>query len=385
MDPNQPLSGGEPESASLPDTGPLMKQPTQQEAFVFFSVYRNTRNRTSSDIDWEAVAADNGWKNGSTAKVRFGQIRRKLDIDNWDFSNKARAGDNDNTSNLEASASSSTTKAVKRKASSAQLDGSTAKKTPRTARLRAPGTPTPLGGRGKGRGAKSEAIVMDEPDDADDESVDDKKGSTGLSSVNSQVSAYSEGSEVTTPIPFNLPTTSGTRTGSTTFPPFIPSAAVSSDSGVYASSTFLSPHRFEPKTRSPLSKTTTTLGDETAPPAASSSSPTSLRMGSSIDDIRAELERLSGRQANMLREYPREELLRPTTFTPSRRGSVASSITADGQTQRAPATVSSTHDQSHPLGYSLADIDNMWDEQVASRNAETMSLGSTDMELDGSI
>ncbi|KAK0741697.1 hypothetical protein B0T21DRAFT_432982 [Apiosordaria backusii] len=57
------------------------KKPTSAEAFLFFSIIKNLRTRP--DIDWEGVARDNGFKNAETAKVRYGQVRRKLDIDNW--------------------------------------------------------------------------------------------------------------------------------------------------------------------------------------------------------------------------------------------------------------------------------------------------------------
>ncbi|KAK4205636.1 hypothetical protein QBC40DRAFT_311888 [Triangularia verruculosa] len=57
-------------------------QPSPAETFLFYSIVKNLRTRP--DIDWEGVAKDNGFKNADTAKVRYGQVKRKLKIDQWE-------------------------------------------------------------------------------------------------------------------------------------------------------------------------------------------------------------------------------------------------------------------------------------------------------------
>ncbi|KAM5351963.1 hypothetical protein ACJ41O_004686 [Fusarium nematophilum] len=54
------------------------KEPTAAEAMLFFSIVKHTRNK--ADVDWEAVAQEAGFKNADVAKVRFGQVKRKLGI-----------------------------------------------------------------------------------------------------------------------------------------------------------------------------------------------------------------------------------------------------------------------------------------------------------------
>ncbi|KAK3320954.1 hypothetical protein B0T19DRAFT_466165 [Cercophora scortea] len=73
--------------------------PTPQEALFFFNIIKNMRNRP--DIDWNAVAADSNLKNSDTAKVRFGQIKRKHGLENWGTSANT-AGRNNNTGNSAA-------------------------------------------------------------------------------------------------------------------------------------------------------------------------------------------------------------------------------------------------------------------------------------------
>ncbi|OWT43478.1 hypothetical protein VFPPC_17373 [Pochonia chlamydosporia 170] len=57
---------------------PKKKEPTASEAMFFFAIVKHTRNK--ADIDWTAVAAEQGFKNANVAKVRFGQVKRKLGI-----------------------------------------------------------------------------------------------------------------------------------------------------------------------------------------------------------------------------------------------------------------------------------------------------------------
>ncbi|KAI9828888.1 MAG: hypothetical protein M1819_006503 [Sarea resinae] len=61
----------------MASSGP--QQPSMQDGQFMLSVIRNMKNKP--DIDFEAVANELGYKNGSTASVRFGQIKRKLGYD----------------------------------------------------------------------------------------------------------------------------------------------------------------------------------------------------------------------------------------------------------------------------------------------------------------
>lgn len=44
------------------------KQPTAQEAYLFYTIIKNMKGKP--EVDWAAVAADAGFKNAETAKVR---------------------------------------------------------------------------------------------------------------------------------------------------------------------------------------------------------------------------------------------------------------------------------------------------------------------------
>ncbi|KAK0634767.1 hypothetical protein B0T17DRAFT_594556 [Bombardia bombarda] len=81
-------------------------QPTAQEAILFFSIIRNMK--TKPEIDWKAVAQEAKLKNAETAKVRFGQIKRKLGIDS-----NSSSGDNSSSGGVAAPK----TKATPKKAS----------------------------------------------------------------------------------------------------------------------------------------------------------------------------------------------------------------------------------------------------------------------------
>jgi hypothetical protein len=48
---------------------PKKKEPTASEAMFFFAIVKHTRNK--ADIDWAAVAQDQGFKNADVAKVRM--------------------------------------------------------------------------------------------------------------------------------------------------------------------------------------------------------------------------------------------------------------------------------------------------------------------------
>lgn len=49
------------------NTTPKKKEPTAQEAMFFFAIVKHTRNK--ADIDWSAVATEQGFKNAEVAKV----------------------------------------------------------------------------------------------------------------------------------------------------------------------------------------------------------------------------------------------------------------------------------------------------------------------------
>lgn len=51
-------------TAAAGDAG---KQPTPQEAHLFFAIIKNMKGKP--EVDWAAVAADSGFKNAETAKV----------------------------------------------------------------------------------------------------------------------------------------------------------------------------------------------------------------------------------------------------------------------------------------------------------------------------
>ncbi|EGR52835.1 uncharacterized protein TRIREDRAFT_102775 [Trichoderma reesei QM6a] len=120
-------------------------QPTASEAMFFFAIVKHTKNR--ADIDWHAVAEEQGFKNAEVAKVRFGQVRRKLGIE-----------------------SNTTPKKGGGNTSSAASTPSKVRKTP-TGRT---------GTKGKGRsGGKAKKEVKPEPDvdDDDDGTVDGEESS----------------------------------------------------------------------------------------------------------------------------------------------------------------------------------------------------------------
>ncbi|KAL7922979.1 hypothetical protein ACQKWADRAFT_312509 [Trichoderma austrokoningii] len=61
------------------ETPTKRREPTASEAMFFFAIVKHTRNK--ADIDWDAVAQEQNFKNAEVAKVRFGQVKRKLGID----------------------------------------------------------------------------------------------------------------------------------------------------------------------------------------------------------------------------------------------------------------------------------------------------------------
>ncbi|PHH65170.1 hypothetical protein CDD81_3301 [Ophiocordyceps australis] len=66
-----------PSSAKTP-TMAGRREPTSQDAMFFFAIVKHMKNK--AEVDWNAVAAEQRLKNAEVAKVRFGQIKRKLGI-----------------------------------------------------------------------------------------------------------------------------------------------------------------------------------------------------------------------------------------------------------------------------------------------------------------
>ncbi|KAI0162875.1 hypothetical protein BJ166DRAFT_612903 [Pestalotiopsis sp. NC0098] len=54
------------------------KAPSTDNALFFFTVVKHMK--TKPDTDWDAVATELGYSNANTARVRFGQITRKLGL-----------------------------------------------------------------------------------------------------------------------------------------------------------------------------------------------------------------------------------------------------------------------------------------------------------------
>ncbi|KAB5582780.1 hypothetical protein GE09DRAFT_282530 [Coniochaeta sp. 2T2.1] len=67
-------------AAATPDTGKPPPQPSLAEAYFFLNIIKYVRGKL--DVDWAAVAQESGFKNAETAKVRFGQVKKKLGFNN---------------------------------------------------------------------------------------------------------------------------------------------------------------------------------------------------------------------------------------------------------------------------------------------------------------
>lgn len=55
------------------ETPKQRREPTASEAMFFFAIVKHTRNK--ADIDWDAVAQDQNFKNADVAKVRFHSLK----------------------------------------------------------------------------------------------------------------------------------------------------------------------------------------------------------------------------------------------------------------------------------------------------------------------
>lgn len=53
--------------ANMGEATPTKKEPTAAEAMFFYAIVKHTRNK--ADIDWNAVAEEQGFKNADVAKV----------------------------------------------------------------------------------------------------------------------------------------------------------------------------------------------------------------------------------------------------------------------------------------------------------------------------
>ncbi|UNI20053.1 hypothetical protein JDV02_006181 [Purpureocillium takamizusanense] len=146
------------EQASTPK-----KEPTTAEAMFFFAIVKHTKNK--ADIDWSAVAEEQNFKNAEVAKVRFGQIKRKLGISTTD-------------SPASAGGATTSTRATPKKAT-------TPKKAATPKKTAGPATPSKVlkntgrtGAKGRG-GARASAVKKEEPNkDATDAAKDDDDDAT---------------------------------------------------------------------------------------------------------------------------------------------------------------------------------------------------------------
>lgn len=60
------------------ETPSKRREPTASEAMFFFAIVKHTRNK--ADIDWEAVAQEQNFKNAEVAKVRFQRFKKYIPI-----------------------------------------------------------------------------------------------------------------------------------------------------------------------------------------------------------------------------------------------------------------------------------------------------------------
>lgn len=60
--------------AMADETPSKRREPTASEAMFFFAIVKHTRNK--ADIDWEAVAQEQNFKNAEVAKVRIQRFKK---------------------------------------------------------------------------------------------------------------------------------------------------------------------------------------------------------------------------------------------------------------------------------------------------------------------
>ncbi|KAF4582074.1 origin recognition complex subunit 6 (ORC6) domain-containing protein [Ophiocordyceps camponoti-floridani] len=147
------------------------KEPTPSEAMFFFAIVKFTRNK--ADIDWDAVAKEQGFKSADVARVRFGQIKRKLGINsNMETTPASSARTSTKKRDAASSALETPTKAPKRinkgktetpTKPTADSEETPVKKTPTKAGKKTPG-------RGGARaGSRAKAIKQEEDVEMKDE------------------------------------------------------------------------------------------------------------------------------------------------------------------------------------------------------------------------
>ncbi|KAK3343901.1 hypothetical protein B0T25DRAFT_634874 [Lasiosphaeria hispida] len=163
-----------PSKASLTDGGvdaQGRKQPTAAEAYLFYTIIKNMKEKPT--IDWDGVANDNNFKNAETAKVRFGQVKRKLGVD---MMGPANADGGSPAANTPTTADFGTGSGT---AGSAATGTGVKKRTPakpRATKLRA--APKATSARGKKIAAASESdkfksspVVVEDADSSDEMNV----------------------------------------------------------------------------------------------------------------------------------------------------------------------------------------------------------------------
>ncbi|KAK0706574.1 hypothetical protein B0T26DRAFT_680241 [Lasiosphaeria miniovina] len=64
--------------------------PNQAESYLFYTMHLAMKSKP--EFDWNAIAEMNGFKNAETAKVRYGQIKRKLKMETWTVPASAASG-----------------------------------------------------------------------------------------------------------------------------------------------------------------------------------------------------------------------------------------------------------------------------------------------------
>ncbi|KAK4662689.1 hypothetical protein QC763_605795 [Podospora pseudopauciseta] len=154
---NNPFSSQQLTKATRTMAEEKAPQPTSAEAFLFYSIVKNLRTRP--DINWEGVARDNGFKNAETAKVRYGQVKRKLNIENWSPPVKPQGG-RSSGSGVGKTEMDQGTSLVSSKPKAGTGAGVVKKRT---------------NNNGKGGGKKTPAKVMEEEDDDDDDEEEEEE------------------------------------------------------------------------------------------------------------------------------------------------------------------------------------------------------------------
>ncbi|KAL2263267.1 hypothetical protein VTK26DRAFT_7532 [Humicola hyalothermophila] len=163
-----------PRGAAAGDGGDGRKQPTAQEAYLFYTIIKNMKGKP--EIDWQNVALDNNFKNAETAKVRYGQIKRKLGLDNWGATpHKTKEANDGNTAGSGEDGfpvPDTPTPVRSKKVPSTPTAGTGAGVKKRAATTKRAANPN-AGGRGRKASLKAQAAIKLEDDDEQDDDEDD--------------------------------------------------------------------------------------------------------------------------------------------------------------------------------------------------------------------